>query len=233
MAIGTRAEADRRQEESRHEYLVAVAALLLLLRQRANRELPSQPQTAAEVLRLWFANAFLYGRTAAANAGFRSLQAEFALFEPGLRLTRPQWDGSLEVFRAQRAARGYSRHWLDDVAKGSQAGAKDPRAFATQQQAWRLELGAQTEVAAAFNVERERTLNLLAAERPEIAALYVRVWDSALGKNTCEVCSSAHGSWVPVGESFPEGTPGQVHNRCNCEDHVEPRDWADALMRAA
>ena len=229
----TRREVDQEQERSRHVMLASVAALLLLLRQRARRELPNRPQTAAEQLRSWLAHAYLIGRANAREAGYASLKRELELFEPSSVLRRPLDDIAYETWRAQRAARGYQRYWLKSWNEANSAAEADPFAVATSEQNWRLALGAETEVAAAFNEAREQSMGEWAAANPELALQYVRVWDSALEKNTCDVCAGAHGSWVPLGEDFPEGTPGQVHNRCQCTDHVEPIDWVDAWGRAA
>jgi hypothetical protein len=165
--------------------------------------------------------------------GQLTLQREADLVVPGLVLGTPVADYAEEFWRASRAARGYARHWLDDTVAALEGGAADPYGIARADQAWRLEMGAETEVSTAYNSQRERALQQFAWERPDVAVRYVRVWDSALEKNTCEVCAGAHGSWVPLGEDFPEGTPGQVHVRCQCSDHIEELDWVDPVMRAA
>lgn len=189
---------------------------------------------AADALLATLTSTYLYGRHAARVAGATRLAGELELLYPGTgELIRLSRFAALEDLRfAQRAARGYVIHWRRSlaVATGMEL---EAIAAATAAQDSRLALGAVTETATAFNVERSQALKQFAREQPVLAETLVKVWDSALEKNTCDVCERAHGTWVYLDQDFPLGEPGDVHPRCRCTEQVIPVDWVDADQRAA
>lgn len=80
---------------------------------------------------------------------------------------------------------------------------------------------AATEVAHAFNDERER-------QTDEVSKAYavpfiVKAWDATLDKRTCNVCARRDGTLQFIGLSFPDDGPGKVHPNCRCVSVLWPQ----------
>lgn len=88
---------------------------------------------------------------------------------------------------------------------------------ALDQLGYRIDATAITEVAVAFNREREASL---ATTRRR--GLYKR-WDATLDRGTCERCERLNGTVVRAHELFPSGAiPGLIHIRCRCIETLVP-----------
>ena len=148
------------------------------------------------------------GRQRTAGVAVAGLERELALLDREI-VARPTNVVPYEVFRARRAAAGYVEHWVDDVREAVRLGRTDPIVAATRKQAWRLELGAATENADAFNGARAATL------RTADAADLWKEWNAALDERSCYICEGAHGTVVRLHEDFPEGEP-PIHPQCRC-----------------
>ena len=85
---------------------------------------------------------------------------------------------------------------------------------------------ARTETARAYSEEHVRALRAAADADSDLRdrlkkARVVRVWESALEKNTCERCEDHDGERVGVDEDFSGGDePGQVHPHCLCSSYL-------------
>ena len=169
----------------------------------------------------------MLGRAQAAETGYRRLQAELDLLEPGAGalLVKPRPELLRESERAYLRARSYGRIWSRDVEQARERGVLNPYRWAHEQRAARLRVVARSEASEAFTDAQTRVARQAAFEHPELAAMFVKVWDATLDKRTCPICERAHGSWVRLDEDFPEGEPGSVHDNCHCSWHTEPIDW--------
>ena len=160
------------------------------------------------------------GRRLSSVAGAIALQRELDVLGFGITLPQGASQSTAEYWRAQRAADGYVRHWLQSAAANTNAG-PNPLRSASRVQSWRLDLGAATENSEAWVAGQRASL--------EWAAEYDlwRQWDATLDRRTCPVCVNAHGTVVRANEAFPAGEPGAVHPRCRCDFVVLPRDAVD------
>ena len=78
----------------------------------------------------------------------------------------------------------------------------------------RLAMTAATEVARAFNDERERAARELAAT-PE-GDRYVKVWSAMLDRRTCHHCRKCDGEMRELDERFSHVMPSHPNCRCVC-----------------
>jgi Phage Mu protein F like protein len=200
--------------------LAAEGALLLLLLRRVR---PLRGEVGElwtpEHLRVEVARDVLTGRRAAAEAGLDALVTEAAAL--GVAVPPAQIPWGLEVRRAEAAARGLAdglrRHLTLAAIEEADALAIDAVRWASS----RAELTAATEAAHAFNEARDIAIGRIGRADP---GLWFKQWDATLDRRTCDVCAHAHGTIVLADEDFPDGTPGQVHPRCRCVEHLLRRD---------
>lgn len=225
--MATREQADREAEETRRRMLAVEAALLLLLL-RATRRTPRAGDLQAEADRLYtdLAQAYLWGRTAAATAGAERVGAEVRALAPGANVAAfVAAPGVLEeARRAHRAGAGYVRRWLPKALDLSEQGADAPGPAAHTALRPALETGAASEAAEAFNAERQRVIRQAVARNPELAQALEQVWDAELDKRTCERCLELDATSAPLGERFPDGDP-PLHPRCRCTISIRPRRY--------
>lgn len=80
---------------------------------------------------------------------------------------------------------------------------------------------AATEVAHAFNDERERQTDEVS--KAYTAPFVIKVWDATLDKRTCNVCARRDGTLQFIGLSFPDDGPGKVHPNCRCVSVLWPQ----------
>ena len=88
----------------------------------------------------------------------------------------------------------------------------------------RLATTAATEVARAFNDERERVARELAGT-PE-GESYVKVWSAMLDRRTCRHCRECDGEMRELAERFSHRIP--AHPNCRCVALIVTRDEAHA-----
>jgi predicted aldo/keto reductase-like oxidoreductase len=79
---------------------------------------------------------------------------------------------------------------------------------------------AATEVAHAFNDERERQTDEVS--KAYTAPFVIKVWDATLDKRTCNVCARRDGTLQFIGLSFHDDGPGKVHPNCRCVSVLWP-----------
>lgn len=219
-------EIEAEQERARRRLLAVEGALLLLLLRRV-RPLADVWRDRYEVEPLvnGVARDVVAGRRAAAEAGYQDISV--AAFGAGLGISPITIEWGHEVQRAEQAARGLvtglQRHVrlaaLDDI----EAAAADAARWATT----RAELTAATEASEAWNAAREQAIRDAIRREPALRLEFFKVWDSELDKRTCDICAHAHGTIVLADEDFPDGTPGHVHPRCRCTEHLLRRDEID------
>jgi hypothetical protein len=156
-------------------------------------------------------------------------QASIEIFQAtGYRISVQPKTTPEDAWRAHRAARGYAENWLGSAEQAKRYGSvADAANAATATQQFRLDLGSTTETSAAVSAARGDAVAALLEEHPSAKHQLFKVWDSRLEKNTCSVCSSAHGTLVPVADVFPAGEPGTVHPKCACTWHLVTAKEAD------
>jgi hypothetical protein len=231
-------EIEEQQERIRRRMLEAEAALLFLLRGSAVTSAAQLADAAAELERR-LALVYVAGRERTRQVMAVETAAELDTLLPaadpgsGVYRTAARPPDDYEAWRGRRAARGYSRHWLDDAERAAALGLDDAAEAARLAQEWRLEMGAATESAEAASLERERILREWAEQRPFAASEVWKVWDATLDKRTCRTCASAHGVVVRLHEPFPAGRPGGVHPNCRCTFQILTTDEVDFDYLAA
>jgi hypothetical protein len=150
--------------------------------------------------------------------------------EAGERESPEHADGAA----ADAAAKAFAAAWLTATLEAMTADeVGDPIAAmqsAAEAQGYRLDRTAATEVARAFNDEREA----IAADQAEQAAaaaaegrgwllLPLKVWLADLDRNTCKRCADLHGTTRPLGFAFPgDEVPGHMHPLCRCATGLLP-----------
>jgi hypothetical protein len=117
--------------------------------------------------------------------------------------------------------KGLSAAWLAlallVLSRKPNATAKEAGDEALAEMGWKIDGASTTEVAAAFNREREASL-----ARRRYTGLYKR-WDASLDLKTCERCHRLNGTTVPAHHSFPGGAvPGLIHRSCRCAITLVP-----------
>ena len=217
---------------------MASAAMLLLLRRRARQHPASgNPETVARGLEHGLIPVYFAGRQQARRFGLDRLTDEVELATGAARPlfgTQAAVADAVDLNHAIRAARGYHDGWLAKAETELAAGTVKPFDAATRAQQWRLRVAAKTENAHAFAAERNAALRNFATTKPTQATQLVKVWDSVLDpERTCYICSGAHGTWVPLDEDFPEGTPGGVHPNCQCTVQILTIDMVSPMLAAA
>lgn len=128
--------------------------------------------------------------------------------------------------RARMTAHGYTRALFSYAGRTEAATKTQALKQGAKRAAFKLETAAATEVAEAFNHERDQAGRRLALER---GVILWKVWDATLDKDkrTCSRCERMHGRAVPASEDFDEGRPGGVHPRCRCVELILPIDQID------
>ncbi len=110
-----------------------------------------------------------------------------------------------DVRQAARIAKAYAKDWVAEARLTSPT-------EATRKFSYRLRRIATTDSAKAYNEARTETFKRVPRKRVRL----LRVWDSELDKQTCDVCAHADGTIVGVNQRFPLGEPGGLHPNCRC-----------------
>ena len=131
---------------------------------------------------------------------------------------------SAEAFEAQTGkklpvgAAGSSEEVADSLAAqwAAQVEKTDPelavvRTAAARDLEWAATRTATTETMQAFNDQSREAFDALFSRGVHC----VRIWNSALEVNTCEVCLGLHGEQADALGNFPQGDP-PTHPRCLC-----------------
>tara|TARA_B100001123_G_scaffold418658_1_gene522927 strand:+ start:2486 stop:3226 length:741 start_codon:yes stop_codon:yes gene_type:complete len=234
-------EDEEQQEETRKALLAAEAASLALIaaavarsRRRGTRRKGSPMRIArfiADDLRIELVPALAQARQRSRQASVESLfpvlvnvdldpstmrrlaaQQGFAW-----RLLEPD-----DIARAEMLAAHFGRYWYEQSGitieeLKSPTRASLARAVAKAEK-FRVEMTATTETARAFNEQRELAYDALA--ETAVGRDTWRLWDATLDRRTCPICDEMHGETVPLGDSFPAGTPGYVHPNCRCVEQM-------------
>lgn len=213
--------------------LAAEAALLLLLRRRRAETLRlglTVPSTAQRLVMVLTDELFM-GRRRARQLAVERMRRELRAIgadDVAENLGRSgNASEALDAMRARRAAEAAAGRWARVASAGEAANASVYRQ-ASAKTDWVLRSAAGTENSTAFSAERRSAL-FDVSSRVELW----KVWDATLDKRTCLVCSGAHGTVVRVGESFPMGRPGDVHNLCRCIETVVPVELTEPVKRRA
>lgn len=206
------------EERARNRMLAAEGALLLLLLRRVRPFAveAESPIWTPESLRDGVARDIIAGRRASAAASLDDL--EKVMLSLGLPLVGSPLSWGDEVRRAERAAHGLATGLQRHVELARATGVEDLVDDAAGWLHRRSELTAATEEALEATIEAH----------PELAEQLFKQWDAELDEGTCDVCGYAHGTIVLATEDFPEGTPGHVHPRCRCQEHLLTLDEARA-----
>lgn len=117
-----------------------------------------------------------------------------------------------DIQRAAVYAKGYAARWVGKAEGETVAKAAAAASSSTIGSAKRIGI---TESSEAFNSGRAKAL-----QSPALRSSLLRVWDAALDKRTCPLCSAADGTIVGIKESFPLGEPGGVHAHCRCTSQI-------------
>ncbi len=227
-------ELEGEHKKTRRRRLAEEASLLILLRRtfRAATVTPKRDVRGvieqAGTLTTRIGDAVFIARRAARAAVIERTRAELTRIgahEVAAELTESgRLSEAIDRVRAERAGRYTAERWATTVAKSEELSSGDVLPVyrkARQEANANLARVASTETSDAWQGERAA----LAAQTGG-RGLW-KVWDATLDKRTCPVCEHAHGTAVPVGESFPLGEPGRVHTSCRCDEIILPADLID------
>lgn len=110
----------------------------------------------------------------------------------------------------------FAEAWRHRVMKALIGGAENPAGDAATALRSRLDTIAVTESARSYNETRRDIAESFSVPSNKFM---VKRWDAQL--DACPYCWQENGTVVPINESFPGGTPGAVHPRCQCVEHYE------------
>ena len=203
-----------------------IAAALLLLIRKANHtvhlallgaatrsKLAALPSAQAEV------SDAVEAAVGAARARARAYGAEAFEKQTGKKLPVGRVGSSEEVADSLAEQWGARVEKLEDAESGTVRVAAESgtvRVAAAKDLEWAATRTATTETMQAFNDQSREAFDALFSQGFQL----VRVWNSALEINTCQLCMSLHGKHADALGEFPHGDP-QLHSQCACWVSVE------------
>lgn len=125
---------------------------------------------------------------------------------------------------AQRIGRSFAKRWSIARDRAAEEGLATPRRAASRATLPRLNSTIATETSQAFSGARRAAAadveRALADANPDnIGDMVVGLrWFAVL--DACPACSANDGETIRAGDTWPSGSPGDVHPNCRCIDTV-------------
>lgn len=220
--MASKRERERARKKSQRAMLAAEAALVLAMRRAVAQTVASAPRLgAAALLRRAVLSVLRAAQKSTRARSNKTLKREIAAALDGeIDLADAIVEGDRK--RALHVARQLAKRWKKRTAEHVAGGSpyrKAAKAAAKEVQPY-LELVSRTEVAAAFNAERESVLRRTVefTKRARGHLMLFKVWDAEMDERTCQVCDGMHGTVVRVDEDF--SIPMPAHPRCRCMTSV-------------